>query len=92
MKRILSLLLVVLLLLIAVPSSNAQSGSGYDLSWNVIAGGGATFSVGDNYTLGATIGQAAAGPLSGGNYTLSGGFWNGALANYNVYLPIVLRG
>ena len=92
MKRILSLLPIVLLMLMIVPSSSAQSGNGYDLSWNVIAGGGTTFSTGEDYTLGATIGQAAAGPLSGGSYTLSSGFWNGAIANYGLYLPIVLRG
>ncbi len=92
MKRLLNLLFVVLLLLAVVPSSSAQSGSGYNLSWNVIASGGTTFSSGDNYTLGATLGQAAPGSLSGGNYALSGGFWNGVITNYDVYLPIVLRG
>ncbi|CAG0937572.1 hypothetical protein TFLX_06513 [Thermoflexales bacterium] len=91
MKRLLHLLPVILLMLMIVPSSGAQSG-GYDLSWNVVAGGGTTFSTGEDYTLGATIGQAAANSLSGGGYTLNGGFWNGTMASYNIYLPIVLRG
>jgi len=32
-----------------------------------------------------------AGVLSGGGYTLAGGFWGGAAAPYRVYLPLVLR-
>jgi hypothetical protein len=30
--------------------------------------------------------------LSGGGYTLNGGFWGGAALNYNIYLPLVLKG
>ncbi len=49
---------------------------GYDLSWWTVDGGGATFSTGGTYRLGGTIGQPNAGELSGGDYTLYGGFWN----------------
>lgn len=42
-----------------------------------VAGGGSTSTVGGQYTLGATIGQATAGRLSGGAYTLNGGFLPG---------------
>jgi len=38
------------------------------------------------------VGQPDAGVLSGGGYTLAGGFWpGGAAARYGVYLPLVLR-
>jgi hypothetical protein len=57
-------------LLAALPVS-AQT---YDLSWFTIAGGGGT-STGSVYSVSGTIGQPAAGTLSGGNYTLVGGFW-----------------
>ena len=81
--------LLALLLLSGV--ALAQSGGGYDLSWNTIDGGG-TFSAGGGYSLGGTIGQADAGTLSGAGYTLSGGFWGGGVAaGYRVYLPLVLR-
>jgi hypothetical protein len=67
-----SLVCLIAALLLGVASgARAQS---YDLSWNVIAGGGGT-STGSNYTLSGTIGQASAGPMSGGSYTLQGGFW-----------------
>jgi hypothetical protein len=66
--------LVALLFLPAV--ALAQSGGGYDLSDNVIAGGGATFSTGGAYELGGTIGQADAGTLTGGVFAVHGGFWS----------------
>jgi hypothetical protein len=53
----------------------SQTGGGYDLSWNTIDGGGGTFSTGGGYELGGTIGQPDAGAMSGGVYSLQGGFW-----------------
>ncbi|HEY3241744.1 MAG TPA: hypothetical protein VGM03_00190, partial [Phycisphaerae bacterium] len=53
----------------------AQSGGSFDLSWNTIDGGGATFSTGGTFTLGGTIGQSDAGAMVGGSFTLAGGFW-----------------
>jgi len=69
----------------------AQSGGGYDLTWNTVDSGGATFSTGGNYSLGGTIGQPDAGVLSGGDYTLAGGFWGGGAVEYKIYLPLILR-
>jgi hypothetical protein len=56
------------------PRLPAQSGGSYDLSWSKIAGGGGT-STNAQYALTGTIGQPDAGSMSGGNYTLQGGFW-----------------
>jgi hypothetical protein len=72
----------------------AQSGGGYDLTWNTVDGGGYTFSTGGGYSLGGTIGQPDAGPpLSGGGYTLNGGFWHGAAGGgRNIYyFPIIMK-
>jgi hypothetical protein len=89
-QTMLLLALVALLLLSSV--ARAQSGGGYDLTWSTIDGGGATWSEGGGYALGGTVGQPDAGVLSGGGYTLAGGFWpGGAAARYGVYLPLVLR-
>jgi hypothetical protein len=52
----------------------------YDLTWNSVAGGGATFMAGGNYSLGTTIGQDASGPANGGNYNLNAGFWQTSAA------------
>ncbi|MGB9873234.1 MAG: hypothetical protein ACPLYD_16455 [Anaerolineae bacterium] len=84
------LLLIALLSLLASVAL-AQTGGGYDLSWSTIDGGGATWSTGGGYALGGTVGQADAGALSGGSYTLLGGFWGGGIVRYGIYLPLVLR-
>ena len=85
------LLLLAALFSLLASVARAQSGGGYDLSWSTIDGGGTTWSEGGGYSLGGTVGQPDAGVLSGGNYTLAGGFWGGAAARYGVYLPLVLR-
>jgi hypothetical protein len=91
-SRWLAGLMLLTLLLLAGGAALAQSGGGYDLSWNTIDGGGITFAEGGNYRLGGTAGQPDAGVLSGGAYTLSGGFWGGLPAmGYRVYLPVVVR-
>jgi hypothetical protein len=46
----------------------------YSIDWFTIDGGGGT-STGDVYSVSGTIGQPDAGTMSGGNYTLVGGFW-----------------
>lgn len=66
----------------------AQSGGGYDLTWNNTDGGlGA--STGGGYELNSAAGQHDAGAMSGGSYTLGGGFF--VPATYQAYLPVVLR-
>jgi hypothetical protein len=53
--------------------SQAQS---YSIDWYKIAGGGGT-STGATYQVNGTIGQPdASGAMSGGNYSLTGGFWS----------------
>ncbi len=56
-------------------SALAQTGGGYDLTWNTIDGGGGTVATGSGYEVSGTIGQANAGKLSGGGYFVNGGFW-----------------
>ena len=50
-------------------------GQQYSIDWYKIAGGGGT-STGGTYQVSGTIGQHdAGGPMIGGNYSLTGGFW-----------------
>jgi hypothetical protein len=88
MKHV-TILLITFLLSVSV--ARAQSGGGYDLSWSTVDGGGYTWSEGGGYSLGGTIGQPDAGVLSGGGYTLAGGFWGGVATRYGIYLPLILR-
>ncbi|MBP9901633.1 MAG: hypothetical protein V9H26_18840 [Verrucomicrobiota bacterium] len=50
-------------------------GQSYNIDWFKIAGGGGT-STGGVYSLSGTIGQLdASGPLTNGQYSVTGGFW-----------------
>jgi hypothetical protein len=73
---------IATLALAALPvvSVSAQS---YTIGWSKIAGGGGTSAAGA-YQVSGTIGQHdAGGPMTGGNYSLTGGFW----ALYAVQTP-----
>jgi hypothetical protein len=73
MKIFIISLLTGLLLALSAHSAGAQS---YSIDWYKISGGGGTSSNGQ-FTLSGTIGQHdAGGPMVGGNYSLTGGFWS----------------
>ena len=64
------------------------------LEWWTVDGGGGIASQGGGYELSGTAGQPDAGVLSGGVYTLGGGFWRGgavAEVEYQVYMPLINR-
>jgi len=66
------LYMILLLSTCCLPASAQQS----TIDWYKVAGGGGT-STGGVYAVNGTIGQADAGaPMSGGNYSLTGGFWS----------------
>src|SRR5688500_16202566 len=46
------------------------------VDWSTIDGGGGT-STAATFSVSGTIGQPDAGRMSGGNFTLEGGFWSG---------------
>ena len=84
-------LLTASVLFVCGVSLAAAQSSGYDLTWNATAAGGATFSTGGGYELGATIAQPGAGALNAAGYSLNGGFWYGVNAITRLFLPTVLR-
>ena len=67
----------------------AQSGSGFDLHWNVIAGGGGDMK-GGGYSVSSTIGQSVNGSSSGSGFTLGSGYWY-ENAPYRVMLPVITK-
>jgi hypothetical protein len=71
--------------------AQAQTGSGYDLTWHTVDAGGTSSATGGAYSLAGTVGQADAGLQTGGQYALQGGFWSGAAYLRQVYLPLVAR-
>ena len=54
----------------------------YSIGWYKVSGGGGV-STGGGYSAGGTVGQHDAGAMSGGNYSLTSGFW----ALYAVQTP-----
>jgi hypothetical protein len=64
---------LIIPLLLAALAVHAQQ---YSMNWYKIAGGGGT-STGATYQVSGTIGQPdASGAMTGGNYSLTGGFWS----------------
>lgn len=63
--------LLVVLLALWAPVAEGQT---FSLDWWTVDGGGGT-GTGGVYTVSGTIGQPDAGAMSGGDYTLVGGFW-----------------
>jgi len=85
-----ALLIVFCLLIVVVYTARAQSGGGYDLTWNTIDGG-LTAATGAGYSLNGTIGQPEVGvELTGGLYSLAGGFWSGVPV-YALHLPLISK-
>jgi hypothetical protein len=78
MKRFLGLVLIL--------CSLAARAQNYSIDWFTIDGGGGT-STGGVYSISGTIGQPDAGRLSGGNFTLDGGFWGIIAAVQSVGTP-----
>ncbi len=84
MKKLIVRFALLGLLLLPV-AAQAQP---YSIDWYKIAGGGGA-STGGVYTITGTIGQADAGTLSGGNFTLQGGFWGAVIAIQTPGAPLL---
>jgi hypothetical protein len=89
MKRHLPLILLILAIL-ALLTSEVLAEGGYAIPRAVIAGGGG-LSAGGQYDLHGTIGQPLAAVSNGGDFDMSSGFWGWLESFFDVYLPLVLR-
>ena len=63
---------IAFLLPVTITVAHAQN---YTIDWSTISAGGGT-STAAVYTITGTIGQPNTGTSSGGNYSLTGGFWS----------------
>ncbi len=90
MKRTRIILTCALLLALLLPAAYAaaRSPSGFDLSWNVLAGGGRQ--AGAGYVLESAAGQPVAAANAASNYSLCAGYLCAA-AEIRLYLPLVRR-
>jgi hypothetical protein len=63
-------------LLLSLAGSALQAQTNWTINWSSINGGGGA-STGGVYSVSGTIGQQDGyGPMTGGNYALTGGFWS----------------
>ena len=74
MKRAIAIGVLLLVLFVVSWTALAQTGGGFDLSWSSVDGGGGN-STGGDFALVGTVGQPdASDALTGGEFTLTGGF------------------
>ena len=74
-SKLTSIALALLTLATLTAQLSTAHAQQYSIDWYKVAGGGGT-STGATYTVSGTIGQPdASGPITGGNYSLTGGFW-----------------
>jgi hypothetical protein len=92
MKRITFLVTVVILLLLA-SSVLAMSSENYRLDWfTPMTGNGGGDLASANYAANFTVGQSVIGASSSANYEGCLGYWCGTAIEYQIYLPVALRG
>lgn len=94
-KRLLMIGLVVTVLLfvaavVAALAFEPAAPAATDLSWQVVASGGATMSS-PSFTMLSTAAQPVAGPASGSNFTLLSGYWQSFQeAVRSILLPFII--
>ncbi len=89
------LILLLAFILLAGAGASAvigQTGGGYNLEWNVVAASGSSSSTATPpHALSGSAGQpAAGGPMTGGSYSLSSGFW-ARFQPLEVYIPVIKK-
>jgi hypothetical protein len=90
-RRIISLVVILLCILLMTGVVWAMSSTNYRLDWfTPLTGGGGGATDSTNYAANVTVGQTAIGSSSSTNYGACLGYWCGE-AEYKVYLPFVLR-
>ena len=94
LKRVISALAVIVLVLLVLFASGSlvlAQVNGLEIPWYTVDGG-ASVSQGGDYSLSGTIGQHDAGFLSGGEFSMAGGFWvNVASGKLYLFLPVILE-
>ncbi len=90
-QRALVLLFAFLCCLVLASAVSAEMFSdNYGVPWDARWGGGGPISSA-NYAINGTVGQGAIGLTGSPNYGVKAGYWYGAIVQYNIYLPLVLR-
>jgi hypothetical protein len=90
-QRALVLLFAFLCCLVLTSVVSAEMFSdNYGVPWDTRWGGGGLTSSA-NYAVNGTVGQGAIGWTESDNYGVGAGYWYGAVVEYRIYLPLVMR-
>jgi len=90
-RKIISLVVILLCILLTTGIVWAMSSTNYRLDWfTPLTGGGGGPTDSTNYAANFTVGQTARGQSSSTNYGACLGYWCGEI-EHKVYLPLVLR-
>jgi hypothetical protein len=88
------LFLCLVLFMALLPLILVSATGSFDLPWWSVDGGGG-LSSGSVFELRGAAGQPDAGAMQGGDYSLAGGFWGGAVIvippQLQIFLPLVTR-
>jgi hypothetical protein len=90
MKRILSLLALIMLLALT-GSAQAMSSPSYRLDWfTPLVGGGGGSAGSANYSINFTVGQTATSSAASASYQSCLGYWCGE-SIHPIYMPMIIR-
>ncbi len=92
MRRRMTILLALTAILLLAGSVLAMSSTNYRLDWlTPMTGGGGAPASSASYAVNLTVGQTAMGASSSANYGAGLGYWYGAVAQFRIFLPVVLK-
>lgn len=86
-----TLLATILYVALITGVAQAMSSTNYRLDWFTPLTGTGGSANSTNYAINFTVGQVAPGTYSSTSYDGCLGYWCGAVVEYQVYLPVVLR-
>ncbi len=87
-----TILLALTAILLLAGSVLAMSSTNYRLDWlTPMTGGGGAPASSASYAVNFTVGQTAIGASSSANYGAGLGYWYGAVAQFRIFLPVVLK-
>ena len=86
-----TILLALTAILLLAGSALAMSSTHYRLDWFTPMTGGGASANSASYAVNLTVGQTAIGVSSSANYGAGLGYWYGAVTQFRIYLPVVLK-